>query len=157
MDIAKLRNEATVLFERWGLDTVSNYWTFIIKDTRKRALGLCKYGKKEIHISYTHAVNDAEETVLDTLKHEIAHALAGPHVPMHGSEWKQWAKKVGCSPEACRATVKNQETTEIPGRYFANCPCCQREFNWYRKPRHTVKWCAACGKEKGTLGIQERE
>ncbi len=52
-------------------------WTFRFADT-KRQLGVCKYRKKRIEIAEYYALNSPQESVLDTLLHEIAHAIAGP-------------------------------------------------------------------------------
>ena len=41
-------------------------------------LGVCKYRAKRIEIAEYYAQNSPPETVLDTLRHEIAHAIAGP-------------------------------------------------------------------------------
>src|SRR5215212_2787865 len=52
-------------------------WAFGLSRTR-RGLGACKYKAKRIEIAEYYARNSPPETVLDTLLHEIAHALAGP-------------------------------------------------------------------------------
>lgn len=130
VDIKLLHNEAIVLFDQWNL----YQWTFSI-GKRNRALGVCKYRSKTIEISEFHAVNDPAEKVLDTLKHEIAHALAGYKVASHGPEWKEWAIKVGCSPDACAARSKDDTMHKPRGKYYAHCKLCCMRFDWYKKPK----------------------
>ena len=52
-------------------------WTFTFGDSKRR-LGVCKYRSKRIELSEFYASHSADEHVLDTLRHEIAHALVGP-------------------------------------------------------------------------------
>lgn len=78
-------------------------WTFSWNN-RKRAFGVCVYSKKEIQLSRILTKQVDEEQVLDTILHEIAHALtpgAG-----HGARWKAMARRVGATPKAtCNAKV----------------------------------------------------
>ena len=73
MDLKPLQEAAARLMAEHGLTG----WTFGLTDAKRR-LGVCKYRKKRIEISDYYARNNPEESVLETLLHEIAHALAGP-------------------------------------------------------------------------------
>ena len=64
-----------------------SHWSFKINGRFKRTLGQCSYGRKLIELSRSHVKEDIYENVLDTLMHEIAHALtegAG-----HGIVWQR--------------------------------------------------------------------
>src|SRR6266404_838178 len=61
-------------------------WTFGFAHTKRR-LGVCKYRTKRIEIAEYYARNSSPESVLDTLLHEIAHAIAGS-AARHGPVWK---------------------------------------------------------------------
>lgn len=67
----------------------------------KRVMGSCHYGKQQINISELILEHNPISIQLDTLKHEIAHAIAyskGEHG--HGRLWQYWATKLGASPNA---------------------------------------------------------
>jgi predicted SprT family Zn-dependent metalloprotease len=73
-------------------------WTFAW-NTRVRALGVCKYGDEEIQLSKEWTLATPWEEVSDTIRHEIAHAIAG-YRANHGPEWQEAAILVGAKPEA---------------------------------------------------------
>ena len=91
-DAIQLTNEE---FEKWGLTD----WTLKVNNRLTRALGRCVFNKKTIELQTRFVKENPEHIVLDTIRHEIAHALAG-HKAGHGYEWKMWAIKVGANPEA---------------------------------------------------------
>lgn len=81
--------------QKWGL----NDWTLKFNNRLTRALGRCLFSKNTIELQTRFVKENTEAMVLDTIRHEIAHALAG-HKAGHGYEWKMWAIKVGANPEA---------------------------------------------------------
>lgn len=95
-------------------------WTFGLANT-KRQLGVCKYRKKRIEIGEYNALNSSQESVLDTLLHEIAHAIAGPKAG-HGPVWKAVAIRLGATPRACD---NSPETVVKPGDWQATCLACK--------------------------------
>jgi hypothetical protein len=105
-------------------------WTFSFANTRRR-LGVCKHRNKQIQISAFYAQNNSNDAVLDTLRHEFAHALAGPGAG-HGPRWKAWAIRLGAMPRACDSSP---HTVLEPGDWQATCPACGFVFHLYRQPR----------------------
>src|SRR5580658_9496690 len=95
MDLRELEAIASQELTKHGL----NGWSFGWADTKRR-LGVCKHATKRIEIAEYYALNNPPETVLDTLLHEIAHALAGPGA-RHGPVWKEVAVRIGAVPRAC--------------------------------------------------------
>lgn len=86
--------KAELLAKRLIAQYLDSSWTFRFSHA-KRWHGQCNYTKKTISLSYTHTSANDEEVVLDTILHEIAHALtpgAG-----HGPIWKTIAKRIGCT------------------------------------------------------------
>ena len=81
--------------EKWGLSD----WKVSLNNRLTRALGRCVYSRNEIELQRRYVQENSVEIVLDTIRHEIAHALAG-YEAGHGPEWKMWARKVGANPEA---------------------------------------------------------
>lgn len=63
--------------------------------------GLCDYRDNKIYISCFLVEFMPIEYSLATLKHEIAHILAG-HSDSHGNEWSRWCKVLGISDEPSR-------------------------------------------------------
>lgn len=61
--------------------------------TGKRTIGLCMYSRKVICISKHHMENDSPEEVMDTIYHEVAHALTPGKG--HGSVWRKTAISLG--------------------------------------------------------------
>jgi predicted SprT family Zn-dependent metalloprotease len=146
MDRAKLVAIARELFERHGL--ISRGWRLRFRNYACR-LGSCSSRRQIIALSAFYVDNNDEKLVLDTLLHEIAHALVGPHQG-HGPVWKAMARKLGCIPKAfSKSGVKLP-----PGKFQATCPTCARLFNKHRKPKFKDGYyCPSCGKEKGRLAF----
>ena len=78
--------------------------------------GVCKHRKKEISLSVSYCCAASREDVLDTVLHEIAHALAGFKVG-HGPKWKKICKAIGCSGKVYHTTIHGKD------RWEGTCPC----------------------------------
>ena len=116
-------------------------------DSAKRRAGVCQYGKRTIGMSTVWAAGASEGAILDTLLHEIAHALAG-HEAGHGPRWRQIARSIGCSAERCAT-----ETEHMPkGRYEAVCRSCGRTVAWRWRLTDSIRNAThrSCGRA-GTL------
>ena len=81
-------------------------------------------------IAEYYARNSPPSNVLDTLRHEIAHAIAGSEAK-HGPAWKVVAIRLGATPRACD---DSHETVVTPGEWQATCPTCKKTFHRYRRP-----------------------
>lgn len=125
MDLKELADIAIREMTKHGLTG----WTFRFADT-KRQLGVCKYRRKRIEIAEYYALNSPRESVLDTLLHEIAHALAGS-AARHGPVWKAIAIRLGAIPRACDTSG---EAAMKPGDWQASCPACKKSFHRYKRP-----------------------
>lgn len=125
MELQEVEAIARQEFLKHGLTT----WTFGWARTKRRQ-GVCKYRSRRIEIAEYYARHNSREKVLDTLMHEIAHALAGPKAG-HGPVWKAIAKKLGAIP---RAYDTCPETAVMPGDWQATCEACGRTFHKYRRP-----------------------
>lgn len=86
----------TSLMREHGL-TVKG-WRPKINTRASRRLGCCSYRNKTLDISAWHVDNGTVEAIRDTMLHEIAHALAGPHTE-HGPEWQAACRRIGARPE----------------------------------------------------------
>lgn len=125
-------------------------WQFGFNSNKRRA-GVCRYPTKSrqgrIELSKHFVLHNPEHEVLDTILHEIAHALVGPG---HGHDevWKAKCVEIGARPERCYG-----EAVVMPkGRWRATCGGCGTEHDRHRKPKRLTGWhCRKCGKERGAL------
>lgn len=68
----------------------------------KTRAGVCFFSPLEIQIStfYIRASHVHEDQVINTILHEMAHAIAGPDAG-HGAEWRRVALSIGCDAKRC--------------------------------------------------------
>lgn len=92
MDISKAQMMARDLLRHFGL--LQTGWTFSF-DRAVWRLGVCKYSRREISLSKKLVEINSEDSVLDTILHEIAHALVGKGWG-HSQTWKKKAVEIGC-------------------------------------------------------------
>lgn len=64
-------------------------------------IGLCYHSDKRIVLSIQHLNARSEPELMDTILHEIAHALVGPQGNSHNHIWKEKAIELGAKPQAC--------------------------------------------------------
>lgn len=143
MDREAARQCATHLMAEHGL--IERGWTFAF-NRRKQALGLCNYTDKRIELSSLFVVRNGEEEVIDTVRHEIAHALAGRKAG-HGPTWISICHRIGAIPKStCNTAVMP------PGTFQARCPTCGKGHDRYRRPkRRRIYYCRICGPQRGKL------
>jgi predicted SprT family Zn-dependent metalloprotease len=108
-------------------------WTFEWNN-RKRAFGVCNYSRKTIFLSKILTLEVSEEETLNTILHEIAHALVGVG-HNHDRVWQLKALEIGCSAERC-----SNHKVEIEAKYEANCSGCGTVHKAHRRPKRT-HWC----------------
>lgn len=132
-------NELKLLAEQQMAEHGLCGWTFCFSKA-KRMLGVCKYRAKRIEIAEYYAANSPRETVVDTLLHEIAHALAGSRAG-HGPAWKAIAKRLGATPRACESSTA---VVTQPGAWQATCPACQRIVHRYKRPATLTGYHCRC-------------
>jgi len=122
------------------------HWVFEF-DRAKRRAGCCKHSQQTIALSEYYTKLNSEADILDTLKHEIAHALVG-FKQGHNHVWKAMCLKIGAKPERCY----DSNVTMPKGRWTATCNNCTKTFHKHRKPKHiNGRYCIKCGPVKGSL------
>lgn len=138
--IREVRQLGYELLARHGLAG----WSFGF-NRRKRSLGVCLFEHRTIELSVYLLVRNPHDEVLDTILHEIAHALVGPGHG-HDAVWKQKCIEIGAKPIRCGQA-------EMPlGRWRARCGQCGQDFHRHRKPGKLRGWfCRGCGPDKGQL------
>lgn len=120
--------------EKWGLTE----WEYGYRNW-KRTLGLCVHREQVLYFSLPYVDNNSQDMLLDTIRHEIGHALLGPGYG-HGIVWQRLAAQVGYIPKRCNTSDK----LIMPKLWVINCNCAIKP-GWYRKPRGINYRCRVCG------------
>lgn len=143
MELSEAQEKSTNLLDVHGL--LAKGWAFGF-NKNKRRLGVCKQDDKRIELSEHYVLRNSREHVLDTVLHEIAHALVGTE---HGHDdiWKAMCSRIGATPQSCSSTANMPE-----GYWQARCPGCFTTFTRHRRPRRLRgRYCVACGPDRGQL------
>ena len=135
MNTDNLAKLVTDLFARHGLVG----WSFGL-NRAKRQLGVCRYRTKRIEMSAYYVKHNSDESIRDTLLHEIAHALAG-HAAGHGPVWQAVAARIGAKPERCDTSP---DTKLPPGAWKATCPECRNVATRIRRPKPGARYRCKC-------------
>lgn len=109
MDIEKARTLALAEMQKWKLLDGSRPWKLRF-NKRRSSLGLCSATDRTIYLSTYYLGRVSEVETLDTIRHEIAHALDYDRhgSSSHGPRWKAIAVEVGAKPQRlCKAPVKH--------------------------------------------------
>lgn len=115
-------------------------WKFSFNDA-KTTFGMCRFDTKTIFLSLPITLLNPKKEVLDTILHEIAHALAGHRAENHGKRWKEIARSIGCRAKACFDSFK-VKTPDAP--WEARCEGCGHVAKRYRKPSRRAEACMHC-------------
>lgn len=110
-------------------------WSAGLDDSVRRA-GVCNYAKKQLSFARLFLRKASEQEILDTILHEIAHALAG-FKHHHDAVWLEIARQIGCTGNRC-----HDIDFSLP-RWIMRCPngC----FAVPRNRRSKRRICAKCG------------
>lgn len=114
MNTLKAMELAHAKMKEHGLD--GKGWTFHF-DKAKRRFGYCRYKLKTISLSRELTELNDEAKVLDTILHEIAHALAGPRAG-HYRKWKYIASSIGATPTRCYGS----DVVQPEHKWIGRCP-----------------------------------
>lgn len=150
MEIKQAEQMARELMGLHGL--IREGWSFGF-DRAVRRLGYCRHSNKSISLSAPVTINNPEETVRNTILHEIAHALMGS-AHGHDTAWRMKAMSIGCNGERC-STITNP----VPGKWALKCVKCAVELPYYRRPNAArIARCfhSKCGRD-GRLEIISKE
>lgn len=111
-------------FELWG-------WLFKFDKAKKR-FGWCRLHKETIQLSAPLTLANERAAVEDVIRHEIAHALAGP--VGHGPEWVKMCAYTGAKPERC---VNLDTLNAAAAPWYLVCAACDYRAPMYRRPTAT--------------------
>ena len=80
-----------------------NTWVVGTFDNKQRVLGCCNITHRKIEYNESFVNASDDDSVMDTIRHEVAHALAGieysrsGRMIAHGRTWKRYARMLGIS------------------------------------------------------------
>ena len=103
-------------------------WSFRYDRALRRA-GACFFRERLISLSCAFVELNDEDVVRDTIRHEVAHALAWKHdrATGHGAAWKKWCEVTGAKPGRC---YENEEVILPAARY--QCTVLVNAVEWSR-------------------------
>ncbi len=113
-------------------------WSFGFDNAKRRA-GQCDFTRKRITVSRYLAARFDDDEIHQTLLHEVAHALTGPHAG-HGPEWKRVARELGY----VGGVTHHGETAEELAPWVGRCPAGHVAYRHRRPTRATS--CAKCSR-----------
>ena len=111
-------------------------WTFGW-DSAKKRLGVCKYAEKRISLSRYFVELHSLEEIDQVMRHEIAHALAGPNAG-HGPKWKKIATQLGYNHKR----ISGEEIGNATAKLIGTCPNGHTVFR-HRRPKSPLS-CSRC-------------
>ena len=114
-------------------------------DRGVRRMGCCHYGPRRLTFSRALFERNTPERCLDTVLHEIAHALVG-HSAGHGPRWKAMVASIGGTPRAC---FTESDTNTVPAKWLGRCGC-GREWKRHRLAQN-VRHGASCPSCRGGI------
>ncbi|MFA6458516.1 MAG: SprT-like domain-containing protein [Patescibacteria group bacterium] len=112
-------------------------WSFRF-DRARRRFGCCNFTNRTISLSRILTELNPPQKILDTLLHEIAHALVGPR-HAHDAFWRAKVSELGGTPTA---RFRESEVALPQSRFRAVCPSCGKSFPAFRRRKNVA--CRAC-------------
>ncbi len=100
--------------DKWGL--VALGWT-IVHSYAIQCAGMCVYENRTIRLSAPIFNKETDAFVLDTIRHEIAHALDTSKDKPHGKTWQRLAVQVGADPTATFDSAVVNELVLLNAKY----------------------------------------
>ncbi len=129
---------------KWARDTMRSHglsgWRFVINSRAKRRAGLCNYATQTIEVADFMLDNAADAMFINTVTHEIAHALCG-HGAGHGPVWQRTHRALGGDG---RRTVRLPADVRPALPWVGVCPGCGAETGAARMGRRMRDGHVAC-------------
>lgn len=125
-------------------------------DTAEKRFGLCSPSRKTITLSRSLVALNSQEEVLDTILHEIAHALAAIETGDncgHDHRWRAICRRIGAKPERCYDS--RDVTTPNASWILAHRHTGEIFARLQKKPAEDIAELFIRGRRKETLGQLE--
>jgi len=140
MDLLKAQRLAIHLMEKHGVIKMGYGFAF---NNARSAAGICSYRKKTIFLSKPLTMHSEEKDVLDTILHEIAHALTKGH--KHDHVWRAKAIEIGCNGNRCYSREDKESTYSAFEKVAKVMGVCPNGHTTHRNRMPTRKQsCSQC-------------
>lgn len=126
------------LLQQYGL--WEQGWRTKTDRARTRA-GSCRHSSRTITLSAPIIALNSWQATLDTIRHELAHALVGPgHA--HDRVWQEMAVRLGAEPKA-RCTSKTPDARYL--LYCMRCGAMVRKYHRLPQTDFSSHYASCCG------------
>ncbi|AMO44044.1 SprT-like protein [Mycobacterium phage Bactobuster] len=112
-------------------------WTFGV-DAAKRRAGCCNYRTKTVSLSRYLLAQRSYEDSVNTITHEIAHALTPGH--HHDAVWARKHRELGGDGKRCY----ERDDVDLNAPWIGTCAK-GKQFARYRQPKRLDGWQCKCG------------
>lgn len=120
-----------------GYEDIRNEGWTLTFNRRVRALGLCDYSKKEVQISTCFMATNTLEEMIDTIIHEIAHALCPGE--NHGKVWRETFISLGGDGQR---TAVNAQSAKADHKWeVVDTRTGTVVHKYFRKPKRNISRC----------------
>lgn len=141
MDLDEARTWAMLMLDEHGL--LDRGWTVTWDNARRRA-GICRYRTRTICFSRFITEHVSEPEFMDTVAHEVAHALVGAgHA--HDAMWRRKAVELGGS------SSRTSDFFDPQAPWIGICEH-GKSFYRYRSPRVATYRCRCSSPISGQMG-----
>lgn len=156
MNLQEAENLARSEMDRLNLQD----WEFKMNYTMSSTFGRCNSQKRLIELSAVLVAINVQKEVLDTIRHEIAHAIREKergyprHLTAgmwHDPRWRQIASAIGATPQQYYNQAGNRSvaTGKVPVyAWKKTCPNCEGSGGLTNR-RSKTKCCGRCVRETG--------
>ncbi|AJD82496.1 SprT-like protein [Mycobacterium phage Sheen] len=107
-------------------------------DNAKRRAGQCNYRLSVISLSRPLMARRSYQDTMNTITHEIAHALVGPNHG-HDAVWARQHKALGGDGKRCFET----DDVDLTAPWIGTCEH-GKQFARYRRPKRLEGWRCRC-------------
>ena len=140
--LAETEALANALIKRHQADSgLAKDWRFGFDLAPSRA-GACKYGERRIDLSVSFCLSASRTGIIDTVLHEIAHAIVGK-AHNHDAVWVTKAIEIGCTGK------RTHSIRHTAARWIGKCGC-GRPWHRQRLSPKVAKG-ARCSRCKGEI------
>jgi predicted SprT family Zn-dependent metalloprotease len=137
MELAEAKNLARMKMIEHGV----GHWNFAF-DNGTRRVGATNFRTRTISLSRHFTVLNNEQEMLNTILHEIAHALVGSGHG-HDAVWRAKAREIGDDGRRTSKAVAPE------GRYRLTCPGCGHVTSRMRKTDSSLACITCCNRHSG--------
>lgn len=138
MDLSTAKNLAITTMAKHGLSE----WDFSFTNSQIY-FGSCSWSRKLITLSAPLASVNSEKRVMNTILHEIAHALTPNH--HHDEVWASKAREIGCTAKVGWKSIGSGGDTVEISKFTRTCRSCGHELKRNSRPsKGRAQYCTQC-------------